>query len=169
MESGASQLTEACLAHLQREEQALQATFDTLGVVRAAALTGNVPGLEALLGRQEEAARVTRELCNERDYLRQRIATLLRIPATEATLEGLAGYLGDPSAANLRLAARRVRELAERVDKLNLSNATILKYCLGFTRRILHDFTGGGTPAESYGSDGTLKASACGSFLSARG
>jgi hypothetical protein len=168
MASEAAEIAEDCLNHLEREEQALQSALETLGVVRAAALAGDVARLEALQDPQAEAAQVTRALTAEREVLRRRIAAILRVPASGATLMALADHCG-PAGARLNLAARRVRELADRVDRLNLSNATLLEYCLGFTRRVLRDLTGGGTPAESYGPDGAVAESPCGPLLSARG
>jgi hypothetical protein len=169
MGTEAGDLARACLSHLGREEQALRSTLETLGVVRAAALAADIGRLEDLRGLQDESALVTESLRCERDGLRGRIATLLRIPAADATLESLALHLGGPSGEYLRSAAGRVRDLAGRVDRLNLSNATVLEYCLGFTRRVLRDLTGGGTPAESYGPDGTVTESPCGPLLSAKG
>ncbi len=136
--------------------------------MRAAALAGDVPRLESLRGRQDEAIRLTQSLCAERTRLRVRIAALPG-PAAEPTLERLAAYLGGPPGDRLRVAARRVRELADRVDRLNLSNATVLRYCLGFTRRVLRDLTGAGTPAENYGPDGTVAEPPSRPLLSARG
>jgi hypothetical protein len=169
MGTEASDLAEACLSHLNREEAALQGTLDTLRVVRAAALAGDVPRLEALHDRQEEAARLTRQLGADRERLRAQIASRLRVSVAEATLERLAAHIGGSSAEILRATASRVRELASHVDRLNLANATVLGYCLGFTRRVLRDLTGGGTPAESYGPDGTVTESPCGPLLSAKG
>jgi hypothetical protein len=169
MGTEATEIAEACLSHLGREERALQTTLETLAVVRTAALAGDVPGLEALRGRQDEIARQTTALRCERENLRTRIATLLRIPATEATLAGLSTRVGGPLSDSLLSAGTRLRHLASEVDRINSSNAAVLGYCLGFARRVLRDLTGGGTPAESYGPDGTVTDSPCGSLLSARG
>jgi hypothetical protein len=169
MEPGAAELAEACLSHLDREEKALRATLETLQVVRVAALAGDVQRLEALHGRQHEAALLTQTLRIERDGLRERIVALLQLPAGASPLESLAVHLGGSTDERLQSAAGRVRNLAARTAQLNLSNAKLLDYCLGFTRRVLRKLTGGGTPAENYGSDGTVMESPCGSFLSARG
>jgi hypothetical protein len=169
METGADDLAEACLSHLAREEDTLRATLETLQEVRGAALSGDVRRLETLHARQDEAARLTEAMREEREYLRSRIAKLLRIKSGEATLEKLAIHLGESPNGTLLVAARRVRELASRVQQICLSNATVLEYCLGFTRRVLRDITGGGTPAESYGPDGMVMESPCGPLLSARG
>jgi hypothetical protein len=165
----AADLADACLSHLGREEEALRSALETLQSVRAAALAGDVPGLESLHGRQNEAALLTQTLRTEREALRERIAALLRIPVGSASLENLAAHLGGSAGDRLRQAAARVRKLATRVEQITLSNATVLEYCLGFTRRVLRSLTGGGTPAENYGPDGTVMESPCGPFLSARG
>jgi hypothetical protein len=168
MASEAADLAEACLSHLASEEVALRATLETLQVVRAAALAGDVARLESLRGPQNAAALATQALRAGRERLRERIVASLQLPPCSAPLENLAAQVGDPMGERLRSAASRVGSLAARVEQLSLSNATVLDYCLGFTRRVLRNLTGGGTPAESYGPDGTVTDSPCGSFLSAR-
>jgi hypothetical protein len=169
MADDAAPLAQACLTHLAREEDVLRSALATLGAVRAAALAGDRATLDALYGRQEEIARQTAHLGHERQALRARIGALLHIPIAEATLALLAARVGGAAGDDLLSAGQRTRRLATDVDRLNNSNAALLGYCLGFARRVLRDLTGGGTPAESYGPDGTAMESPCGSLLSARG
>lgn len=164
-----AELAEACLTYLGQEEQALRSTLETLRVVRAAALAGDVSGLEALHGRQEADARKTTVLCDERSALRERIATVLHVSANDATLALLAGHVGGATGERLLSAGARLRQLVSEIDRVNCSNTATIKYCLSFTRRVLRDLTGVGTPAESYGPDGTPTESPCGPLLSARG
>lgn len=163
------EIVEDCLNYLDCEEQALQSTLELLGTVRAAALAGDVVRLESLHGRQEETARQTQILCSERDRLRKQIAAFLQISDTDATLEKLANHLGGECGEQVRSAGVRVRTLAVKVNQVNHTNAAVLEHCLGFTRRVLHDLTGGGPPAVSYGPDGTSTESVYRSLLSARG
>jgi hypothetical protein len=164
-----ARLVADCLSHLATEDASLSATLAALEVVRAAALAGDVDRLEALRGPQEDAARRALQIRSDRDGLRGRIGAFLGVPDADATLDRLAARVGGTAGQSLLAAAVRVRELAVRVDKLNRSNAAVLEQCLGFTRRVLRDLRGEGTPAASYGPDGTPTESAGRPLLSARG
>lgn len=162
-------LAGACLSYLARQEESLRSALATLQEVRAAALAGDAPRLEALRGPQEELARQAQALRAEGAAIRGRAAAVLGVPEAEATLDRLADRLGGRAAEQLRVAGADVRALAAEVDRLNRSNAAVLEHGLSFIRRVLRDLTGAEIPAAGYGPDGTPAGSPSRPLLSARG
>jgi hypothetical protein len=163
------EISAICLKHLQREEEVLLAKRDTLRSVHDALVRGAMDTLDSLHERQQEAARATDGLQQERGQFRDRIGTLLQIPPESVTVPRVLEALPEQERGPLGEVQSRLLELTAEVEQLNRAIADLIAYCLGFTRDYLLDITGGGQPAERCGPAGTHLEASCGSFLQARG
>jgi hypothetical protein len=169
MQTNHAEISAACLKHLRREEEVLRAKLATLQRVHEALVNGEVDALDSLKQSQEESARATGALQEERGLFRDRVGKLLQLPPETVTVRQVLEALPAKESGPVREVWSRLLELTAAVEKTNRDIAGVIEYCLGFTQRYLLDITGGGQPAECYSPAGTHREASCESFFEARG
>src|SRR6185437_8346873 len=162
-----AQILSLCATHLAHEEALLADMLRTLREVRAAFVQRNLNGLAILHTRQEQLVQVSQEMARSRDQLRESLAPLLGVPASEVTLRAAALSLPQSVRGSLLDHHARLVELVRQADQLNHHNAALLGYARGFLRGLFASLTGISV-SEGYGSQGESRAGLCGSFLEAQ-
>lgn len=166
LESPPEQVARACAAHLSREVAHLETVLASLSDVRTALLRGDLGLLPELLRVQEQIAADSSSLNAARESLRQDFASLLRLPAAEATLSAVLRLLPPSLREPLSRTRQRLLLAAHRAEALRRSNASLLSYALDFSRILLGGLIGG---AERYGPAGRRQESAARSLIQAVG
>jgi hypothetical protein len=156
-----------CETHLAREEALLADMLRTLREIRAAFVQRNLNGLAALQTHQEQLAQTGQEMGRSRDQLRESLAPLLGVPASEVTLRAAALSLPEAVRGSLLDRHAHLVELVRQADQLNHHNAALLGYARSFLRGLFASLTGTSV-SEGYGPQGERRAELCGSFLEAR-
>lgn len=159
-------LVDRCLSHLEREAVQLEALKDALAEVRGAIMRNDLRSLADALARQEELTAKGDSIQRARERLRWELADTLDISIDQASLQTLAERTGD---ARLKGMRQRVRQLAEHVEDFNQVNATLVRRCLDFHKRVLLTLTGGDCAGTCYGPAGQVQEGIRGFTIEARG
>jgi hypothetical protein len=155
----AQALGQMCGELLDREEAHLHATLGRLTRVRQLLAGGS---LEALSGAAEEALAAAGELDDlsaSRTRFRQAAAAALGLAPAGVTVGRVAERLPAGQAAAVLARRAQIRALAEEVQRLNHTNATVAWWCLDFVQQV---FAGlhGRPPGGRYGASGRPQQSA---------
>ncbi len=161
-------LGDLCQELLDREEAQLQATLQRLAQVRGL-LAGAAPeALAAAAGEALAAAQAVEELTAGRERFRRAAAAALGLPEAAVTVGRVAERLPPALAAAVLTRRQEVRALAEEVQRLNETNATVAWWCLDFVQQVFAGLQG--QPAGGrYGASGRAQQSAAGFTWQARG
>jgi flagellar biosynthesis/type III secretory pathway chaperone len=121
------------LAHIRREESAMDSLLESLREVRSALLKNDLNVLPAALAHQAEAAQACETVRLRRGELLQQ---------TEApTLTQLGASLGEEADQSLRRLRQRIAQTSREVEQLNRANAAMVHQAIDLTRQVLAALT----------------------------
>jgi hypothetical protein len=166
--SKADELSLACLAHFDREEEMLAESAQVLRDVRRCLLTSDLEGLAGALQRQREAAGAAVELARRRRRLRERLCGELGVPEEQFTLRTLA----DRSSGGLRerlLASRQsLLRLAGEIEQVNRGNQALIRQSVGLLHSLLGSLSDQGAGTRRYTALGGIEPGGSGSLFQSR-
>lgn len=168
MSSDLLPLSDLCLAHLAREEAALQATRAGLEHLHAAVVHGDAAAFQAAVHRAAELADESQRTRDARLAFCRAAADALDLSPESITLSGIAGRLPGGAADRVAAARDRLQALTAEVRRLTGRTAAVVGYCRTFMRKLFADLTDTGAAATHYGP-GPRATAAAGALLVARG
>jgi Rod binding domain-containing protein len=156
------------LALLTREESLLLAILAALERFRQN-LASNVPGaLTQAVEQCKEATALLGLVREQRDRFRQLVGSQLKVSPAAVTLRFVAEHVPTADAMSITLGRRRLRQLAEEIDRLSQSNALVIWWCLDFVQRVFAGILGHAAGGR-YSAVGKIQPGASGSLLEAQG
>ena len=162
------QLAELCLAHLSREEAALQAARAGLTELTDALVKGDLARLQTAVRAAGPLADETHRTRDARGIVCATLAEALDLSPESVTLSLVAIRLPAPYAGRVAAARDRLQVLAAEVERLSRRAASVVGYCRGFLQRVVADESDSGAATAHYGP-GPRREVARGALLVARG
>jgi len=155
-----------CLAYLEREEAYQSELLEMVQLVRQCLIQGDVARLQTVVREAEDLGRVGAEMERERRELLAEAAVALRMPSARGlTVRRIAQHLRPDHRRRLVERAEKVRDLVERVRRLNEGNAMLVRHHLELLRQVLHTLVGEPTAGTLYGPAGEVVAPSEGAIV----
>jgi hypothetical protein len=158
----------ACLAHLEQEEAFQTQLLELAQGMRDVLIKGDLEGLARILRERQDLERLVQERKAARRRLQAQAAVLLRESNAAITLTDIVQRLG-PEAGVLRQRLGELKRLANRIARLNLGNALLIRHHLEFLHRVLHQLIGEPASVERYRPAGTERSGCSGVLLQTQG
>ena len=144
----------AVLNHFRREEKALEHLLESARRVRAGLVSGDRDAQQAAL---REHLLPPPRLRDSRRYVREQIATALKVPIEEATVLELADRASPTLRDKLLATHQRLVGKLEEIDRLNRANAVLAAYLIDLIQKLIGDPAGTASSAGRYSASCVLQ------------
>ena len=142
------------LDHMQREEEALEATLEKLRNSRRALLKRDLPELHQTFSVLNESLQVAEKMRPRREQLMEEVVASYGSADVPRTLRSVAALLPEEPRQRLLSCRARLNPLAAEINRLHVANSTLVRHSLDLVQAILEKVSGRTPGNKSYAATG---------------